>query len=53
MRDENPCELEDETIAAINEGELQADQGLGEDLDSFRIRMERWMQSNSDKTSDA
>ena len=36
---ENDFDLDDETIAAINEGEAQADQGLGEDLDSFRARL--------------
>lgn len=31
-------DLDDETIAAINEGEAQADRGEGVDVDTFRAR---------------
>ena len=31
--------LDDDTIAAINEGEAQADRGEGMDLDAFRAHM--------------
>jgi antitoxin ParD1/3/4 len=39
MRDIGDEELDDATIAAINEGEAQADRGEGVDLDTFRARM--------------
>jgi len=45
----NENDLDDETIDAINEAEAQADQGLGEDLDSFHARMEHRMRANNVK----
>jgi Arc/MetJ-type ribon-helix-helix transcriptional regulator len=41
MRSNGEADLDDETIAAINEAEEQADRGEGEDLDAFRARMTR------------
>jgi Arc/MetJ-type ribon-helix-helix transcriptional regulator len=39
MRETDDAELDDATIAAINEAEGQADRGEGVDLDTFRARM--------------
>jgi Arc/MetJ-type ribon-helix-helix transcriptional regulator len=39
MRDTNDAELDDQTIAAINEGEEQGDRGEGIELAAFR---EQW-----------
>ncbi len=39
MRGGQVSELDDATIDAINEAEAQADQGEGEELDAFRVRM--------------
>ena len=36
MRDDQLLDLDDSTIAAINEAEAQADLGQGEELDEFR-----------------
>ena len=36
-------ELDDETIAAINEGSEQAERGEGMDLDEFRVFMKKRM----------
>ena len=41
MRDVEESELDDDTIAAINEAEAQADRGEGMDLDAFRAHMDR------------
>jgi Arc/MetJ-type ribon-helix-helix transcriptional regulator len=41
MRDDFQADLDDATIAALNEAEEQADRGEGEDLDAFRARMRR------------
>ncbi len=35
------AELDDETVAAINEAEEQGDRGEGMDLDAFRAHMKR------------
>jgi Arc/MetJ-type ribon-helix-helix transcriptional regulator len=39
MRAIDEAELDEATIAAINEAEAQADRGEGVDLDTFRARM--------------
>ncbi len=39
LRDIDDAELDDATIAAINEAEDQVDRGEGVDLDTFRTRM--------------
>ena len=39
MRSTDEAELDDETVAAINEAEAQADRGEGEELDAFRARI--------------
>jgi len=36
---QHPDDLDDETIAAINEAEAQADRGEGIDFDTFRAEM--------------
>jgi Arc/MetJ-type ribon-helix-helix transcriptional regulator len=41
MRDTDDAELDDATVAAINEAEDQADRGEGMDLDTFRSQMKR------------
>lgn len=41
LRDSTEAELDDDTIAAINEAEEQADRGEGVDLDTFRAHMEK------------
>lgn len=43
MRDSEAMDLDESTIAAINEAEAQADRGEGEDLDAFRARMKKRM----------
>ena len=43
LRDNSGAELDDDTIAAINEAEAQADRGEGMDLDAFRDRMNKRM----------
>jgi Arc/MetJ-type ribon-helix-helix transcriptional regulator len=37
MRESESLDLDDETAAAINEAEAQADRGEGTDLDTFRV----------------
>ena len=37
--DDTDHELDDETVAAINEAEAQADRGEGMELDEFRAQM--------------
>jgi Arc/MetJ-type ribon-helix-helix transcriptional regulator len=39
-------ELDDETIAAINEAEAQADRGEGTDLDTFRAEISNRFMGN-------
>ena len=41
LRDNLSGELDDETVAAINEAEDQADRGEGMDLDAFRVHMSK------------
>jgi Arc/MetJ-type ribon-helix-helix transcriptional regulator len=41
MRDVEDAELDEDTIAAINEAEAHADLGAGMDLDAFRAHMDR------------
>ncbi|MDB5293902.1 MAG: hypothetical protein JWL69_5143 [Phycisphaerales bacterium] len=41
MREVDTSELDEATIAAINEGEAQAARGEGVDLDAFRAQMTR------------
>jgi Arc/MetJ-type ribon-helix-helix transcriptional regulator len=43
FRDNPGAELDDDTIAAINEAEEQADRGEGMELDAFRDHMNKRM----------
>jgi Arc/MetJ-type ribon-helix-helix transcriptional regulator len=43
FRDNSGAELDDDTIAAINEAEEQADRGEGMELDAFRDHMNKRM----------
>jgi Arc/MetJ-type ribon-helix-helix transcriptional regulator len=43
FRDNSSAELDDDTIAAINEAEEQADRGEGMELDAFRDHMNKRM----------
>jgi Arc/MetJ-type ribon-helix-helix transcriptional regulator len=43
LRDNSGAEFDDETVAAINEAEAQADRGEGIDLDHFREHMNKRM----------
>jgi Arc/MetJ-type ribon-helix-helix transcriptional regulator len=41
LKETEDAELDDATIAAINEAEEQADRGEGVDLDTFRAQMNK------------
>jgi hypothetical protein len=43
MRDSQHFDLDDDTVAAINNGEEQGDQGEGIDFDEFRTMWEKRM----------
>ena len=43
LRDHTDSALDDETVAAIREGEEQANRGEGMELDAFRVHMNKRM----------
>lgn len=45
-REAEVCEIDDETAAAINEAEEQADRGEGMDLDAFRAHISKRFTGN-------